>query len=112
MLRESHNAVVARNEEWRGEVATEPYEAGWAVEALIFVRALHAEGDTGGARFRVQISPDGMHWVDEGTSFPGPPRAGETRFARVAGFGNWLRIVATLPPGAMLKPLVTFCLKG
>lgn len=112
MLRESHSAVLARNEEWRGEVATEPYEAGWALEAVIFLHALHIEGNLGLALFRVQISPDGMHWVNEGSTFYAPSRTGDTRFVRVNGFGNWLRIVGTLPDGALLKPLVTFCLKG
>ena len=61
MLRESHSAILARNEGWRGEVATEPYKAGRALEALIFLRALHAPGGLGLAMVQVQISPDGMH---------------------------------------------------
>lgn len=112
MPRESQNAVVARNEPWRGEVATEPYEAGWAAEAVVFVRALAVEGDVGDARFRVQLSPDGMRWVDEGTEFAVPAREDETTFARVSRFGAWLRIATVLPPGATLKPLVTFSLKA
>jgi hypothetical protein len=32
-------------------------------------------------------------------------------FARVAHFGNWLRIAATLPDGARLHAVVTFHLK-
>ena len=80
MLRESQTAVVARNETWSGAVATEPYEAGWASEAVIFVRALEdAEGAPGEAR--VEISPDGMRWVAEGTSLPpaDPRRRGDLR---------------------------------
>ena len=112
MLRESHSAVLARNERWEGDVATEPYEAGWAIEALIFMRALHLEGGVPGATLAVQISPDGMHWVDEGTRLPVPARAGGVTFARVHGFGTWLRVAGVLPPGVLLRPLVTFCLKG
>ena len=40
MLPENLTAVVARNESWTGASATEPYEAGWAKEAIVFVRAL------------------------------------------------------------------------
>lgn len=112
MLRHSANAVVARNEAWQGSVATEPYEVGWAVEAVVFVRALAVEGSLAGAEFRVQISPDGMRWVDEGTCFMVPTRADATTFCRVSRFGAWLRIAAELPPGAVLRPLVTLSLKG
>lgn len=111
MLRESQTAIVARNERWTGRVATEPYEAGWASEAVLFVRAL-AKGKGKPGRARVEISPDGMRWVPEGTSFPLPTRADEVTFARVAHFGNWLRITAALPKGAELTVLVTYHLKA
>lgn len=111
MLRESQAAVVARNETWRGSVATEPYEAGWAGEAVLFVRALaDAHGSPGEAR--VQISPDGMRWADEGSRFPLPARADEVTFARVKEFGTWLRLAADLPDGAEVVVLVTFHLKA
>jgi hypothetical protein len=111
MLRHSVTAVVARNEPWSGAVATEPYETGWATEAVIFVRALSAKKVPGSARLKVQISPDGMRWVDEGTRFPMPAKAEAVTFAKVREFGNWLRIVADLPKGASLKALVTIQLK-
>lgn len=110
MLRESVTAVVARNETWTGEAATEPYEAGWASEAVIFVRALKpSEGD--GVEAEVQISPDGMHWAAEGTRLALPRAAGEVGFARVRHFGNWLRLSARLPDGASSTVLVTLHLK-
>jgi hypothetical protein len=112
MLPESQTAVVARNERWSGEVTTEPYEAGWAREAVLFVRALAVEGRLVGGLARVQISPDGMRWVDEGTSLELPLRADEVRFAKVGHFGNWLRLKAVLPEGAALNVLVTFHLKA
>lgn len=111
MLRESQAAVVARNEVWSGSVATEPYEAGWAHEAVLFVRALKdAVGEPGEAR--VELSPDGMRWVAEGTTFPLPRKTDEVTFARVAHFGTWLRIAADLPEGAAVTVLVTFHLKA
>ena len=111
MLRESLTAIIARNEPWSGAVATEPYEAGWASEAVIFVRALSVKKVPAGVKLKVQVSPDGMRWVDEGTRFPMPSKAEAVTFAKVREFGNWLRIVADLPKGASLKALVTFQLK-
>lgn len=112
MLPESQTAIVARNERWAGEAATEPYEAGWAREAVLFVRALAAEGRLEGVRARVQVSPDGMRWADEGTSLELPVLADEVRFAKVSHFGNWLRLEASLPEGAAIDVLVTFHLKA
>ncbi len=111
MLPESHSAIVARNEPWSGSVATEPYEVGWAHEAIIFVRALAVSG-AGAAEARVQISPDGMHWADEGTRFALPSNTAEVTYARVRHFGLWLRIAADLPDGLALKVLVSIALKA
>jgi hypothetical protein len=110
MLPESTLAIVARNERWSGTAATEPYECGWAREAMLFVRALEAEGAPG--RARVQVAPDGMHWVDEGTAMPLPSRVGESTMAKVAGFGGFLRLVAELPPGSTLTVIVSLHLKA
>ncbi|MCA3621049.1 MAG: hypothetical protein IOC56_08165 [Methylobacterium sp.] len=111
MLLESQAAVIARNETWSGHVETEPHEAGWAREAIFFVRALHdAIGKPGMAR--VELSPDGMHWVPEGTVFDLPTRTDEVSFARVKHFGTWLRVTAELPEGASIVVLVTLHLKG
>ena len=106
MVRQSTNAVVERNVVWKGPFETEPYEAGWASEAVFFVRSL--EGGAAGAVARVQITPDGMHWCDEGATLT-LPGAGETTYCKVTNFGNWLRLV-----GATEKPitvLVTLSLK-
>ena len=111
MLRHSVTAIVARNEPWSGAVATEPYEAGWATEAVIFVRALSVKKIPGNAKMRVQISPDGMNWVDEGTRFALPTKPQAVTFAKVREFGNWLRIVTELPKGASMKAVVTLQLK-
>ena len=67
-LRRSYTAIVERNILWQGDFATEPYEAAWASEAIFFVRALDVSPVFGGMA-NVQISADGIHWVDEGTSF-------------------------------------------
>lgn len=117
MIRENHTAVIARNERWNGTSATEPYEAGWATEAVIFVRALaierspEAAADVLPPTARVQMSADGMRWIDEGTTFPLPQSTDLDTCARIARFGNWLRVVADLPAGVAMKVLVTVHLK-
>ena len=105
-LQRSHTATLARNEVWQNEVLTEPYEAGWAHEAVFFVRALDASGALDGATAHVQLSPDGIHWVDEGTRFALPATAGALSFGRVARFGSYLRLRAVLPQGTALRVIV------
>lgn len=111
MLPENLTAVVARNETWTGESATEPYEAGWAREAVVFVRAL--KGPTGPLpKARIEISADGMHWCPEGSEFDLPATKDAVTFQRVAHFGNFLRVAASLPDGAEITLLVTFHFKA
>ncbi len=111
MLPENITAIVARNERWSGEAATEPYEAGWAREAVIFVRAL--KQPVGPAPMAsVEISPDGMHWVAEGTRLQMPSEKDAIAVARLTGFGNWLRLAARFEPGAECTVLVTIHLKA
>ncbi len=110
MLRESSTAVLARNETWRCDSATEPVEAGWASEALFFVRALRTPVGPLPEAF-IEISPDGMHWVREGASVAMPTQENEITAVRAAHFGNWLRLRAVLPEGSECVVLVTLHLK-
>ncbi|MBS7699217.1 MULTISPECIES: hypothetical protein [unclassified Chelatococcus] len=111
MLRESFAAIVARNETWTGKSATEPYEAGWANEAVVFVRALKPVTGKPG-RARIEISPDGMRWAPEGTEFELPTEKDGIGFARVERFGTWIRVTADVPDGAAITVLVTLHLKA
>jgi hypothetical protein len=111
-LRENHTAVITRNESWTGAVASEPYECGWASEAIVFLRALELSGPAPTAQARVQISPDGIRWVDEGTVIALPARADAVTFGKVRHFGNWLRVAADLPPGTTIRALVAINLKA
>ncbi|MCP4565509.1 MAG: hypothetical protein GY873_00630 [Bosea sp.] len=111
MLPENLTAVVARNETWTGEAATEPYEAGWAKEAIVFVRALkEPKGQL--PKARIEISADGMHWCAEGSQFDLPAAKDAVSFQRISHFGNFLRVAATLPDSAEITLLVTFHLKA
>jgi hypothetical protein len=111
MLPENITAVVARNECWAGDAATEPHEAGWAREAIVFVRALKPpQGPQPEAV--VEISPDGIHWLAEGTTLAMPTEADAVAAARIRHFGNWLRLRARFAEGAEATVLVTLHLKA
>lgn len=113
MMRNAYTAVLARGEQWEQSVQTEPYEAAWAAEAVFFVRVLSASGTgTGVATARVQISPDGLHWVDEGASMQIATRADALSFARVRNFGGWLRLDVTVPPERSINVVATLALKA
>ncbi|MEO5772256.1 MAG: hypothetical protein ABIQ29_09325 [Burkholderiaceae bacterium] len=111
LMRNAYTAVIARGELWQGSVQTEPYEAAWAGEAVFFVHVLEANG-SGPALARVQISPDGMHWVDEGAELPIQTKADHLSFARVVNFGGWLRLSVTVPPSAAITVVATLALKA
>ncbi|MGN6701021.1 MAG: hypothetical protein ACTHMR_22910 [Thermomicrobiales bacterium] len=111
MLRESTTMVVERNTAWHGAFATEPCEAAWAAEAILFIRALAVQG-TGTATARVQLSPDGMHWCDEGTTIALPAQADDVTFARVRHFGGWLRLVGETPAATAITVIVYLTLKA
>ena len=109
MPRQVYTAVVERNVTWEGVYATEPYEVGWAAEALVFIRCL--DGGVVGRSAAVQISPDGINWLDEGTHIPLPGQTDALTSARVTHFGNWLRLAGKLSPGQSCTVMVYFVLK-
>ncbi len=77
-MRQSFTAVVERNVTWQGEFSAEPYEAAWATEAIYFVRVLEAANMPLDSVAHLQISPDGIHWCDEGTVVPLSSQPGVT----------------------------------
>jgi hypothetical protein len=110
-MRQSYTAVVERNASWSGDFAVEPYEAAWATEAIYFIRALEAEDIPSDAVARVQLSPDGIQWCDEGMAIGLPTTKDGLTFGRVTHFGGWLRLVGKLPDSARLKVIVYLALK-
>ncbi len=109
-VRRSYTAVVERNVQWSGVFATEPYEAAWASEAIFFIRALDIEG-THASQARVQISPDGMHWVDEGSVALLPAQTDDVAFCKVSHFGGWLRLSGQLAENHRMRVIVYLTLK-
>lgn len=111
-MRQSHTAVIARNETWSGAVETEPFEVAWANEAILFLRVLASSTLPLDAYVSIQISPDGLHWCDEGATLKFNPDSSVPTFVRLRHFGGWLRIVGTLPQGTTAKVILYFALKS
>lgn len=111
-MRRSATAVIERNTTWSGAFATEPWEAAWAREAIFFVRQLHAQDGSQNTVLtaRVQISPDGIHWVDESSQLT-LRGTQELAFVQVREFGGWLRLAGAVEAGST-RVIVYLSLKG
>lgn len=81
-----------------GAFALEPYEAGWASEAMavIYIREVHHAQ----ARLvvRPQISADGARWIDYRAD-PLPITEAGGYYLTLTQFGNWLRLVGEVIGG-------------
>ncbi len=114
-MRQSHTTVLERNTVWRGPFATEPYEVGWAREAVFFVRVLETDVLNQWPQAWVEISPDGIQWCREGETLMLPDGADlpeqDLSFCRVEHFGSWLRLAGELPPDTFMRVIVYLVLK-
>jgi hypothetical protein len=90
-MKNFHTVVLERLKDFGSDFASEPFEAGWAGEATFFLRVHEAE--PAGASFKsvVQISADGIEWMDSGVEFPVIDKPGNY-FVNVKHFGGWLRL--------------------
>ncbi|MFE7509159.1 hypothetical protein [Promicromonospora sp. NPDC057488] len=89
-MRTFYTSVIELRQPFDHAIETHPYECGWADEAIFFVELHDPEPGTG-VELRVQVSPDGIRWVDEGTVLA----TTSTTFARVSHFGGFLRLAGT-----------------
>lgn len=105
-MRQFQTAVVERKERYDDAFATHPFECAWASEAIFFLRIEHLEGEDARVQARVQISADGVRWIDEGTRFDPPSRPGDS-FVRVRHFGGWLRLAGTVEGAAGAVATIT-----
>ncbi|MDR1383820.1 MAG: hypothetical protein LBJ67_08260 [Planctomycetaceae bacterium] len=97
-MRQFYTATLERHTKFSGTFATEPFETAWSSEAIFFVRIETFTGsgskpdETESVDARVQISADGIHWIDEETAFEPLHSCGDY-FVRVKHFGGWLRLL-------------------
>ncbi len=111
MLPENITAILTRNETWSGAAASEPCECGWAREAVLYIRALK-EPIGPQPKARIEMSPDGIHWLPEGTDFAMPTGKDALAMARIRHFGNFLRVAADFAEGSSCTVLATLHLKA
>lgn len=81
-----------------GVFATEPYEAGWADEALAIVYVREIAGPMPKLALRAQISVDGARWLDHPAPLLLIDNVGGYSLP-LTHFGNWLRLAGEASGG-------------
>jgi hypothetical protein len=110
-MRQFYTAIVERQRDFVDRFETHPFEAGWAREAIFFLRVEDVGGEAARLNAHVQISADGVRWMDEGTNFEPIVHAGDY-FVRVSHFGGWLRLAGEITgSSARFKLTVQLVLK-
>lgn len=99
-MRQFYTANLETSRTISGEFFTEPYEAAWASEAIFYVRVEAQSSEHADAQSMVQMSLDGLTWVDEGAAVA-VDRPGDA-FVRVSHFGGWLRLRTQVAEGESL----------
>ena len=94
-MRQFMTTAVEQRKDFTGAFSTHPMEAGWAGEAIFFITVEKVSGSAALLHARVQLSVDGVNWLDEGTEFSPLNKPGQY-FARVSHFGGWLRLNADI----------------
>lgn len=94
-MRQFMTTAVEQRKDFTAPFTTHPMECAWASEAIFFIHVEKVSGTAPRLEAKVQISVDGVHWVDEGTAFESIDEVGH-QFVKVRHFGNWLRLVANV----------------
>ena len=90
-MRQFMTTVLEQRKDFNDIFETHPTEAAWATEAIFFITVEQVSGQNAALEASVQISPDGVNWIDEGTTFKSVSKAGQY-FVKVNHFGGWLRL--------------------
>lgn len=90
-MRQFMTVVLEQRKDFTGSFTSHPMETAWASEAIFFLTVENIAGKNAVLKARVQISVDGVNWVDEGTHFE-PITSTGTFFVKVSHFGGWLRL--------------------
>ena len=109
-MKQSATAVLERMSWFDASFCTEPYEAAWADEAIFFIK-VHEMPESMRLVARIQISADGIDWMDEGAVTGTIDRAGSW-FVKATRFGGWLRLCADVEGAGRLRVTVQLALKG
>ena len=106
-LKESTTAALLRGQRVNNGYTTEPYEVGWATEALFFILTMK---NSVKGMIHTQFSPDGINWTDTDLKMELPP-TGNVSFIRISHFGNWLRFRIEIPEDSTVKLMGTLHIK-
>ena len=109
-MKTAQTVVIERDAWFDTSLTTEPFEAGWATEALWFINVL----DSDGSRWVAipEISPDGANWISAPAAIPLSLSSLGVHALPLDHFGVWLRLtVVPTSTAARLKLRVTLSLK-
>lgn len=90
-MRQFMTSTIEQRKNFTSDFSTHPMESGWASEAIFFITVEELAGHSSLLKTAVQISVDGVNWIDEG-SFPPPISQIGHYFLKVSHFGGWLRL--------------------
>ena len=91
-----------------GSFCTNPYEAGWADEAIFFILVEKQLGEPV-MTARVQLSQDGVHFTDDGSSPVTISGIGQHFIKVQPNFGNYLRLAIKIEGGEMFLNIHIAC---
>ena len=110
-MRSFHTSVTDLRQPFTDDFATFGYECGWADEAIFYATAEDRTPAEALIDLRVQLSADGIRWLDEGSTLQltGPGAA----FVKVRHFGGYLRLAGRVTgPEPRCVLTVRLALKG
>ena len=90
-MRQFMTSTVEQRRDFTFGFTTHPMEAAWATEAIFFIAVEEVTGEAPSLTMKVQISPDGINWIDEGNALANITGTGNY-FVRARHFGGWLRL--------------------
>lgn len=90
-MKQFYTSVVELRQEFDSSIDTHPFECGWADEAIFFVEVHDCVPDTT-VTLRVQLSADGIRWIDEGTVM----EVTDSAFTRITHFGGFIRLAGAV----------------
>lgn len=100
-MRQFMTSTVEQRKDFKESFSTHPMEAAWAGEAIFFITIEEVKSQGARLKAKVQISVDGVNWIDEGTAFESLSELGQY-FQRVSHFGGWLRLYVEMEGEAPL----------
>lgn len=108
-MKQFYTVVLDRFKDFSGTYATEPYECGWADEAIAYF-TIHQLAQGAVVKAKIQIAMDGIHWHDNGEVLQNLASEGYYLLKVAPNFGGWLRIEFESTGSCILTP--SLALKG